>query len=319
MNKQRLITWFLVGSVLIVALLPGGRVTPAAAQTISPFDLRTNPLYLIASYYNAITLRDYTRAYNYWEGHPPANATYAQFVQGFTGVQSVRALARLPLTVEGAAGTLYVSVPVVLLSTLQTGAQQIFAGCFQLSKPNMPVGNPPVIDSNWHLNSAVLSAATSVDFVQAVNACTRVESFPTAGQIENRTTPIDLINSYYDAIAAKNYTRAFNYWQGGAPGQTFAQFSQGFAATSEIGVIVALDFQIGAAGGSTYAASPLLILSKANGVQQYFVGCVVARQSNVPAGNPPVIDPNWYLYNANTYAVTSRDVALQHVWTVCAP
>lgn len=308
---------FLAG-VAALAFFVSSQPSPAAAQTIAPFDLRDHPIYLIASYYNAIALQDYARAYSYWKGHAPGGATYQQFAQGFADVQTVRALARLPVAGGVAAGTAHAEVPVVVLTTLKSGGSQIFAGCFHAVQHNVPVGDPPVIDLNWYLDSAVLQPAASVDFVQATNACSLAESFPTPARIDNRLSPPDLISSYYDAIAARDYVRAYQYWQGGAPGQTLAQFAQGFAGTANIGVVVALSFTVGAAAGSVYADLPLLITATDWGAPQLFVGCLIARKSNVPVGDSPVPDPNWYLYSAAIHPVNTLEAGVQQVWAACS-
>ncbi len=320
MNKtmKMVIRSFLVGSMALAIFVSGSHPLPAAADSSTPFDLRDHPIYLIASYYNAIALQDYARAYNYWEGHAPDGATFQQFVQGFSDLQTVQALARLPVVSSGAAGTTYAEVPVVVLTTLISGDSQIFAGCFRVKKYNVAIGNPPTIDPNWHLDSAVLEPAASVDFLQATNACTLAESFPTPAEIDNQLSPLDLISSYYDAIAARDYVRAYQYWPGGAPGQTLAQFAQGFAGTSDIGVVVALSFYMGGAAGSVYADNPLLISATDNSVQQLFAGCIVTRKSNVPVGDSTIPDPNWYLYSANIYPVSTLDIGVQQVWDVCS-
>jgi hypothetical protein len=315
-------TWALrplVIGLVALALLASGSIPPkAAAQTPPAFDLRDHPIYLIASYYNAIALQDYGRAYSYWNGHAPGGATYDQFVQGFADIQTVRALARLPVVVSAAAGTAHAEVPVVVLTTLKSGGSQIFAGCFHAVQYNVPVGDPPVIDPSWHLDSAALQPAASVDFLQATAACSQADVFPTAWGIHNQGSPLDLISSYYDAIARHDYVRAYQYWPGGAPGQTLDQFAQGFAGTANIGVVVGLSFHIGAAAGSTYAHTPLLITATDWGASQLFVGCMVARKSNVPVGTSPVPDPNWYLYSANMRAVSTLDSGVQQVWNVCS-
>jgi hypothetical protein len=314
----RLIQCLFVGVLALTFLVSSGDPLPATAQTVYPFDVRDQPVYLIASYYNALALRDYARAYNYWEGHAPGGATYAQFVQGFANVQTIHALARLPVVTNGAAGTIHAEVPVVVLDTLINGTSEIFAGCFHVVRYDVPSGNPPVLDPNWHFNSAILQPATSVDFVQAASACSYVESFPTTAGYHDQLSAIDTLTSYYDAIAAHDYVRAYNYWPNGAPGQTLAQFAQGFAGTTEIGVVVGLSFQMDAAAGSAYASTPVLLTAKDWSQPQLFVGCFIARKSNVPVGNATTPDPNWYLYSANINPVGTLNAGVQQVWNACA-
>jgi hypothetical protein len=304
----------LVCLIALAALVSIGQPSPAAAGAGTPFTQREHPIYLIASYYNAIVRQDYARAYNYWAGNAPGGATYQQFVQGFADLQNVRVLARLPIIESGAAGTTYADVPVVVLTTLKSGGSQIFTGCFTTRRDNISAGNPL---PNWSLHSARLQLAASADFLQAANTCTTVRSFPTGLSLNSQSSPVGTITSYYDAIAAGDYTRAYNYWTSGPPNQTLAQFAQGFAGTANIGVVVALDFQIGGAAGSTYVGTPVLITATSYGTPQLYAGCIVARQSNVPIGNPPIYDLNWYLYSANLRPVASCEVGLRQVWSVC--
>lgn len=303
---------------LLIALLITSNVSPARAGGIAPFSRQDDPVYLIASYYNAIALRDYTRAYGYWNGHAPNGATLQQFAQGFANVQIVQALARLPIIQNAAAGTIHAEVPVVIRASLNNGTWQTYAGCFHVTKSNVPVGNAAQPDPNWYLYSAVLNPAASVDFMQAATSCsTPVSSFPVTYRVDDRSTPINLISSYYDAIAGADYTRAYGYWQSGAPGQTLQQFAQGFAGTGNVGVVVALEFEFQGAAGSTYTSTPLLITATNYGVPQLYAGCIVTRQSNVPVGNATVPDPNWYLYSANFEPVTTLDIGVAKVYFAC--
>jgi len=316
--RHRSIRLLVAGIVLLTAFAGNGMHRSSAdTGSLTPFDLRDRPIYLIASYYNAIALHDYARAYSYWNGQPPDGASLAQFAQGFATLASVNALARLPVIQDGAAGTIHAEVPVVVLTTLTNGVAQTFAGCFHVIRVNVPVGNATEPDPNWHLFSATLAPATSVDFVQATSACSFAESFPTPGGYTDRLSPLDLITSFYDAVAAGDYVRAYSYWPGGAPNQTLTQFAQGFAGTSEVGAVVALSFSMGVAAGSTYASTPLLLTAKSYGTPQLFVGCIVARQSNVPVGNATEPDPNWSLYSAQFQPVTTLDEGIQQVWTAC--
>lgn len=310
----------LLSMVVLIVLVSGAMFSPAAAaDSTQPFDVQDHPVYLIASYYNAIALGDYTRAYNYWlEGHVPNDATLGQFAAGFANVQTVRAMARLPVRGGVAAGTASVDVPVVVTTTLKNGSAQIFAGCFRTARFNVPVGSPPVNDPNWYLDSASLRQVNSVDFAQTVEACTLADSFPTEHGIDDRHSPIDLISSYYDAIAAGDYTRAYNYWPNGAPGQTLAEFAQGFAGTDNIGVVVGLSaMHIGVAAGSTHAETPILLAATDDGVPQVFVGCMVSRRTNVPVGDATSPDPNWYFFGADIHEASSVDIALPQLWTMC--
>lgn len=294
--------------------LPLSQSTPAEAA----FDLRDHPVYLLASYYNAINLRDYARAYNYWNGNEPRGATLAQFADGFADTDQVQLWVRLPIAVGAAAGSAYAEVPVLLEARSTEGDEQIFAGCFVTSRSNVPVGNATKPDPNWHLYDASLEASETLSFSQDNPDCTLSESFPPDGVWEDTTHPIDLIYAYYDAIARRDFVRAYNYREGELRDEeTLQEFSQGFADTSEIRLVVAPPFRVDAAAGSVYAEVPVLVSALENNTPQYFVGCFVARKSNVPVGSAAEPDPNWHLASADITEVESMEAGLRGVAAGC--
>jgi hypothetical protein len=309
--------WALVGVVVLIAFGNSGKPLPAAARSMPPFDRRDHPVHLLASYFDAVTRQDYARAYDYWTyglAFPDNESLFKPFVAGFADVRSMRALARLPVTMTAHAGAFnaaitFADVPVVVLTTLKSGEGLILAGCFQVLKFNASAGDP-----NWYLSFARLEHAMTVDFEHASGLCTTVESFPTPWPTDNQRSPIDVISSYYDAIAARDYTRAYSYWMDGAPGQT-SQFAQGLAGIDHIEVVVALSFNMGITADGAYASIPLLITTTHNGESQSFAGCLVTRQSPGPVGDDALPDPNWYLHQADIQAVNAWDSG---VWDVCS-
>src|SRR5687767_11260640 len=130
----------LICIALLAICVTSSEAVFAETTPVVPFDLRDHPAYLIASYYNAITLKDFARAYSYWNGEAPNNATLSQFTQGFADTASVRVLARLPIQLDGAAGTIHAEVPVVLFATLTNGKEQLYVGCIHTALTNVPVG-----------------------------------------------------------------------------------------------------------------------------------------------------------------------------------
>jgi hypothetical protein len=115
------------------------------------YDEPTGAVRLLASYYNAINLGEYARAWDYWE--TPPNSTFEDFVAGFADTDAVTLVVRPPTRFEGAAGSTYVSIPALLSATHRDGSRHNFAGCFVARKPN--VGGPE-IDQVWALFDATL-------------------------------------------------------------------------------------------------------------------------------------------------------------------
>ncbi|MCI0712984.1 MAG: META domain-containing protein [Chloroflexi bacterium] len=112
------------------------------------FDNPDSPVGLLASYYNAINRGEYERAYAYWESAPNP---FDEFVSGFADTASVQVIVEPPTRYEGAAGSLYVAIPTVLIALHHDGNQLMFAGCFVARKSNL---SPPDEEPVWHLYSA---------------------------------------------------------------------------------------------------------------------------------------------------------------------
>jgi hypothetical protein len=135
--------------ILLIVFLP----MQVFAQTpVQPpaYENRDSPVDLLASYYNAINLRDYARAYSYW-GSPPL--PYDQFSSGFAQTASAQLIVQPPTDVGVAAGSQYVSIPVVLIAQHFDRTTHTFAGCFTTRKSNL---SPPDIPEEdvWHLYQA---------------------------------------------------------------------------------------------------------------------------------------------------------------------
>jgi hypothetical protein len=286
--------------------------------TALPFDDQSQPVYLIASYYSAINLGNYARAYAYWDGHEPNSATLGQFIQGFANTESVEGWAILPLATEGAAGSLYAEVPVLLRATLTDGDQQLFAGCFTAHRSNVPVGDNTEPDPNWHLFDATLEEVDALGVDEATATCTRAETFPLSSPFNDALQPVDLLISYYDAVARGDYARAYSYWSGQPRNQTLEDFVDGFVGTDDIGVIVGLNFVSEGAAGSIYTDIPTVITATNNGASQYFAGCFVARKSNVPVGDATEPDPNWRFFDAEIVVVEGFQAGLDMTAQGCA-
>lgn len=112
-----------------------------------PRDDRSDPVEMLASYYNAINARDYRRAYRFWES--PASS-YESFVAGFADTDRVRLLVE-PLTRrEGAAGSTYAEITTIVIATTRAGNDRIFAGCYVLRRSN-------VRDTGWRIYRADIS------------------------------------------------------------------------------------------------------------------------------------------------------------------
>lgn len=141
------------------------------------FDSATS---LLASYYDAINQKDYRRAYGYWQT-PPQN--YEEFVKGFAETGKIRLIVEPPDRIEGAAGSLYVEIPTVLIAAQNNGKSQIFAGCYMLRKSNLRPPERPKEDV-WHIYRANIKTVSPDAEIPPLleNACQENESKPNGRQ-----------------------------------------------------------------------------------------------------------------------------------------
>ncbi len=110
----------------------------------------------IDAYYRAIDAHDYPRAYRFWRSDGGASGkTLAQFARGFAHTRSTIVATGESGALEGAAGSIYVTVPVTVSAIDDQGALQRFAGHYVLCRVNDVPGSSAA-DRHWHLDAAVL-------------------------------------------------------------------------------------------------------------------------------------------------------------------
>jgi hypothetical protein len=121
-----------LGAAILLAALS----SPVALAQPAPFylDDRSTVQDVLRSYVNAVSLRQYSRAYSYAE---PSLADqvfgpFDEFATGFAETDSVRVVAFGQVQGDAGAGQLFWSVPVTLHATLTDARQQWFFGCYQL-------------------------------------------------------------------------------------------------------------------------------------------------------------------------------------------
>ena len=155
-------TVLLIAQIVVMALLIG---LPSFAQDNPPFEYTdtTDPENTLAAYFNAISLKDYSRAYGYWQ-NPPDDATLQEFAAGFSDTESVDAYFKLPGRMDAAAGTAYAAIPTIVVATHTDGTIHHFAGCYLLGSSNVPVGDEPLPDErDWFMIRASVIAVDDMN------------------------------------------------------------------------------------------------------------------------------------------------------------
>lgn len=121
--------------------------SPADPDDGPAADNRSDPIGSLNAYFDAINAKDYRRAYRFWESPP---SSYEQFARGFADTERVRLLVDPSSRTEGAAGSAYVQIPIIIVSTLRSGVESVFAGCYVMRRSN-------VRDRGWQINRADVS------------------------------------------------------------------------------------------------------------------------------------------------------------------
>lgn len=116
-------------------------LSPALAAEPAYLDDRSTAASLVESYYNAINRHEYARAYTYFGAHPPK--PYDQFARGYADTVSVRVLTGKAIS-DGAAGSIYFTLPVAIDALETDGRHRQFAGCYVTRLIEPSIQEPPV-------------------------------------------------------------------------------------------------------------------------------------------------------------------------------
>ena len=112
---------------------------------------------VVERYYSALNAHDYDTAWQQWGANGPPSQTRDKFVAGFAHTRSTRVTIGKLQPGEGAAGSIYQTVPVTVEATLDDGSQQRFSGNYVVRRVNDVDGASPD-QLRWHLGSAHLKA-----------------------------------------------------------------------------------------------------------------------------------------------------------------
>lgn len=267
---------------------PPANTTPAPAGFPPYQDDRSGPLRLLQSYVNALNRREYLRAYSYWEVQDGSAqpGPYQQFRQGYADTASVE-LVLGEARVGAAAGSIFYGLPVGLLARSAGGAGQTFSGCFTLH-----LGQPGNQAAPPFRGLAIQSASvrqvadnTPLADLVAPSVCADMPAGPAepliptaaAGEIDaaryidDRSDPIQVLRSLFNAVNRREYTRAYSYWE--TPPQSFDQFAAGYADTRSVTLVAGPASGEVNAGQASYRVPVVLTAVEAHAASSTFYGC----------------------------------------------
>lgn len=159
-------------------------------------------------------------------------------------------------------------------------------------------------------NTPTADQTVNATLMQAASPTSPKENSPTGEQqtaqiyiqqyLDDRSDPVQVLKSYYNAINRKEYVRAYYYWMQKGTSATsqppaYPQFEAGYADTAAVQLTTATVSSNGAAGSVYYEVPVTLVVTHTNGSKHTFVGCYTIRQPNPKIfGAPPFIPMGIY-------------------------
>ena len=111
---------------------------------------------VVRNYYAAVSRHDYRAAYALWHG----KQSYPRFRAGYAATRGARVTFLKPGDAEGAAGSVYLELPVRVDATLRSGRRQHFVGSYTLRRVNDVDGSTPA-QRRWHIEGVHLKQVQS--------------------------------------------------------------------------------------------------------------------------------------------------------------
>ena len=143
-------------ALLAVAFLSATAI-PGIAADDKYVDDRSDAAALVRSLYNAVSRKEYSRAWDYFGDQKPAK-TFDKFVEGYADTERVD-VATGGISEEGAAGSTYFQVAVAIQATNKNGDASVFAGCYTARLANPQIQGTPFMP--LHLEKGALKPASS--------------------------------------------------------------------------------------------------------------------------------------------------------------
>jgi len=138
---------------------------------------------------------------------------------------------------------------------------------------------------------------------------TAVLPVPAENYIDDRSTPSQLIISYFNALNRGEYLRAYNYWLNPSGTQgSLSKFISGYKYTSRVDLVFGT-ITSGVSAGLIYYTVPVLLKASAiNGVKANWAACYVLHQSRPENFSLPPFIPMGIIWgSAKTYDSTEDD------------
>jgi hypothetical protein len=311
--------------------LPTDTAIPLATATSMPaalpdysstayLDDRSTPASLILSYANAINRFEYLRAYSYWASPEGYVGSLDAFSASFANVTS-ETMTIGQITSEGAAGSLYFSVPAAVTDNLNGGGVSKYAVCYVLQLPQPAnFGAPPIdpmhiaqytkvpVDASISDTNILAAACPTTEGLPALNAVVAdVNDISDGNYLDNRSTAIAVVSSLLNAVNRKEYVRAYSYWEN--PTETFTNFAGGYSDTMLVEVTFGTVLSDAGAGQFHYKVPLAEYVTHTNNNNHIYVGCYTLHMANPGMQGTPPFEPMGIVSGTFTEYPVGTDVA----------
>jgi hypothetical protein len=270
-------------------------------------DDRSHPERLIASLMNAINRKEYSRAYTYFQD-PAKLAPYDQYVNGYATTQSVQLWTGDPRGSAGA-GQMYYTLPALLASRMTDGSTRTYAACYQIHLSNPGIQATPPFSPMAIQKAQIDQVSNGVDVTLTLAQVCQKDGFPyetvapplgANNYFDDRSSPVKVLSSLFNAINRKEYARAYSYWEAGGKVASFEDFENGYTNTASVALRTGTVQSDAGAGQLHYSVPVTLKARSSDGTSQTFVGCYLLHLANPGIQSPPF----------NSLAITSATVKL---------
>jgi hypothetical protein len=127
-----------------------------SAESLTIDDTAQGAANLIRAYYADLDRGDFRSAYARWGNDGAAShQSFADFKRGFIETAATSVEPGPPGDSEGAAGSIYIDIPVTVHAQLKDGTRQRFTGTYTLRRVNDVPGSTQA-QRRWHIYSANL-------------------------------------------------------------------------------------------------------------------------------------------------------------------
>jgi hypothetical protein len=117
------------------------------------------------------------------------------------------------------------------------------------------------------------SAAGNTSLSATATGAKGTTSGPLSNYQDDRSGPVQVLESLYNAVNSQEYARAYSYWEESDSLPPFDQFQAGYANTQSVDLTTG-EVNLGAAAGNLYFNVPVMLtVTTTDGGTQYFAGC----------------------------------------------